>query len=79
MLTQEQCQTLYPLQKGQFVFLRYLAINDGRLGLFREDGEMLCCWMDAEWLQEEQAQAARLCACLNNTLDKAWNHENNSK
>lgn len=64
MLTKEECQELHKRNAGKRVWLEMIACNDGRLVLCNES-ENLHCWWDAEYDQDEQAQAARLCASMN--------------
>jgi hypothetical protein len=64
MLDRNQCLEIHKKNAGKLVWLDQLAANDGRLILRNEDG-LLYAFMDSEWDQEEQAQAARLCAAVN--------------
>jgi hypothetical protein len=64
MLTKEECQAIGKQAHGR-VWLEHLAVNDARLVLFDEDDNALHIWMSAEYDKEEQAQAARLCAYIN--------------
>lgn len=69
MLNKQECQTIHERNAGKRVWLEFLCANDGRLVLMNED-ETLHTWLAAEYDQEEQAQAARLCAAVNQARDK---------
>lgn len=64
MLSREQCLALHEKNGNKRVWLEWLAANDHRLVL-RNDEETLHFWSMSEVDQEEQAQAARLCAAIN--------------
>ncbi len=64
LLSNEECQEIYQKTKDKRCWLEMMASNDGRINLVNEDG-ILTSWWNAEFDEEEQAQAARLCAILN--------------
>lgn len=64
MLTKAECQEIHKKAQGR-VWLEHLAANDGRLKLYDESGTCLHCWWNAEFDDQEQSQAARLCAFIN--------------
>lgn len=64
MLTRPEIEQVQQKAIGKVCWLEHLAANDGRLILWNEDGA-LATWWDAEHDQEEQAQAARLTAFIN--------------
>lgn len=65
ILSREECLKIHQKNAGKLVWLENLAINDGRIVL-KNDSETLHVFWSAEYDQEEQAQAARLCAAINN-------------
>lgn len=64
MLNREECLVLHKKNAGKICWLEMLCVNDGRMVL-RNDAETLYVFMEAEYDQEQQAQAARLCAAIN--------------
>lgn len=65
MLDKNQCLEIHKKNRGRLCYLDYLAINDLRI-LLKNNTETLHVFMSAEHDKEEQAQAARLCAAINN-------------
>ena len=64
ILTRNECYELHKKNAGQLVWLDFLAVNDCRI-IMRNKSEILYTFISAEYDQEEQAQAARLCAAIN--------------
>jgi hypothetical protein len=66
-MERNEVEKLIEKAKGRIVHLRHAAMNDGRLVL-HAGHEIIHVWMSAEWAAEEQAEAARVCAYINDEL-----------
>ena len=64
MLNKDECMAIHERNNYKRAWLEPLCANDHRLVL-RNEEEILTCWHLSEVDKEEQAQAARLCAGLN--------------
>lgn len=64
MLTKEECLAIHKKNAGRQCYLEYLASNDLRIVL-HNNTEILHTFLAAEYDENEQAQAARLCAAIN--------------
>jgi hypothetical protein len=75
MLNNLECVVLHKKNAGRICWLEMLCVNDGRIVL-KNDVETLHVFMHAEYDQEEQAQAARLCAAINESRSRFKPQEN---